>query len=178
MYVPFLAQPFKQALTFHVRVRPFGSVELNAQTYLSPDGKVRYTTSGQTFLYRASGLQVGDSPRGTVMAKNIVRGHVVDESERPIAGAALEIDKELVLTDSTGSFFLRTKKAKEVSLKVLTDQFITPGLYEVVSAPERVQAEREEVAGEVTIVVRRASSARKSVPAVSSSLEGKKSGGQ
>ena len=81
VYVPFFAQPFKQALTFHVRFRPFGNVELNAQTYLAPDGRVRYTTSGQTFLYRASGLQVGDSPRGTVMAKNIVRGHVLDESE-------------------------------------------------------------------------------------------------
>jgi hypothetical protein len=180
VYVPFLQQPFKQALTFNLRVRPFGNVQLNAQTYLAPDGKVRYTTSGQTFLYRASGLTVGDSPRGTVMAKNIVRGHVVDESERLIAGAALEIDKELVLTDSTGSFFLRTKKAKEVALKVLTDQFIAPGLYEVVSAPQTVQAEREEVAREVTIVVKRASSTRKaaSPPAESSSVENKRPGGR
>jgi hypothetical protein len=179
VYVPFLQQPFKQALTFHVRVRPFGNVELNAQTYLAPDGRVRYTTSGQTFLYRASGLQVGDSPRGTVMAKNIVRGHVVDEFDRPVAGAALEIDKELVLTDSTGSFFLRTKKAKEVSLRVLSDQFITPGYFEVVSAPPTVKTEREEVAGEVRVVVRRASRPREAGPvATSSSAEGKKSGGQ
>lgn len=178
VYVPFLAQPFKQALTFHVRVRPFGNMEVNAQTYLSADGKVRYTTSGQTFLYRAGGLQVGDSPRGTVMAKNLVRGRVVDESDRPIAGAALEIDKELVLTDSTGAFFLRTKKAKEVSLKVLVDQFITPGFFEVVSAPTTVQSEREELAGEVTIVVRRVSRPRGTQTVVSSSAEGKKTGGQ
>lgn len=181
VYVPFLAQPFKQALTFRVRVRPFGNVELNAQTYLAADGRVRYTTSGQTFLYRASGLQVGDSPRGTVMAKNIVRGHVVDESERPVAGAALEIDKELVLTDSTGSFFLRTKKAKEMPLKVLGDQFLTPGYFEVVSAPAMVESQREELAGEVTIVVRRvsrASRSREGETTVSSSAAGKKNGGQ
>ncbi|MGH9670034.1 MAG: hypothetical protein ACRD3A_07990 [Terriglobales bacterium] len=178
VYVPFFAQPFKQALTFHVRVRPFGNVELNAQTYLAPDGRVRYTTSGQTFLYRASGLQVGDSPRGTVMAKNIVRGRVVDEADHPIAGAALEIEKELVLTDSTGSFFLRTKKAKEVPLKVLADQFITPGFFEVVSAPVTVKADREELAGEVTIVVRRVSRPKGAEAVASSSAHGKKTGGQ
>lgn len=178
VYVPFLAQPFKQALTFNVRIRPFGNVQLSAQTYLAADGRVRYTTSGQTFLYRASGLQVGDSPRGTVMAKNLVRGRVVDESGGPIAGAALEIDKELVLTDSTGGFFLRTKKAKEVSLKVLADQFIPPGFFEVVSAPATVQSEREELAGEVTIVVRRVSRSKGTETVVSTSAAGKKTGGQ
>jgi hypothetical protein len=111
------------------------------------------------------------------MAKNIVRGRVVDESDHPIAGAALEIDKELVLTDSTGGFFLRTKKAKEVSLKVLADQFITPGYFEVVSAPVTVQSEREELAGEVTIVVRRVSRPQGSETVVSSSAAGRKTGG-
>lgn len=112
------------------------------------------------------------------MAKNIVRGHVVDESEHPIAGAALEIDKDLVLTDSTGSFFLRTKKAKEVPLRVLGDRFLTPGYFEVVSAPATVHAEREEVAGEVTIVVRRVSRPGSVGPVASSSADSRKSGGQ
>ena len=112
------------------------------------------------------------------MAKNIVRGHVVDEADRPIAGAALEIDKELVLTDSTGGFFLRTKKAREVALKVLADQFLTPGLFEVVSAPATVQSEREEIAEEVTIVVRRVSRPRDGESVASSSSAGRKTGGQ
>jgi hypothetical protein len=102
----------------------------------------------------------------------------VDESEHPVAGAALEIDKELVLTDSTGGFFLRTKKAKELPLKVLADQFLSPGFFEVVSAPATVKSDREELAGEVTIVVRRVSRPREAEAVVSSSAAGKKSGGQ
>ena len=99
-------------------------------------------------------------------------------ADHPVAGAALEIDKELVLTDSTGSFFLRTKKPMEVPLKVLADQFITPGFFEVVSAPVTVKADREELAGEVTIVVRRASRPKGAGDVVSSSADGKKTGGQ
>ena len=83
-----------------------------------------------------------------------------------------------MLTDSTGGFFLRTKKAKEMSLKVLSDQFITPGFFEVVSAPGAVKADREELAGEVIIIVRRVSRPKGAETVASQGASGRKTGGQ
>ena len=85
-----------------------------------------------------------------------------------------------MLTDSTGGFFLRTKKAKEMSLKVLSDQFITPGFFEVVSAPGTVKADREELAGEVIIIiiVRRVSRPKGAETVASQGASGRKTGGQ
>ena len=83
-----------------------------------------------------------------------------------------------MLTDSTGGFFLRTKKAKEMSLKVLSDQFIPPGFFEVVSAPGTVKADREELAGEVIIIVRRVSRPKGAETAASQGASGRKTGGQ
>src|SRR2546427_4856064 len=76
----------------------------------------------------------------------LVGGGVSDEDGPPVAGAGLRIDGELVFSDSGGAFFLRRKKAKLYPLEVLPNQFMLPGRFEVVSAPEVVRAEREQMA--------------------------------
>ncbi len=155
VYVPFLASAFKQALMLRVRFRPFGNVELNTQTYVAPDGRIRYTAAGNTFLYRYQGLVVGEPSATFNLPRNMARGRVTDENGDPIRGAALRIDRQDVFTDANGQFFVRVKKAREYPVQVLVDEFLVPGYFEVVDAPASVKAESEEQSEEIIIVVRR-----------------------
>ncbi len=155
LYMPFSPTPFTQAIALKVRFRPFGSVDLNAQTYVTPDGKLRYTAFGNTSVYRYGGLRVGEGALNFKLEDKIIRGRVVDEKNEPMNGAALRIGKELVFSDVHGQFFLRVKKARAYTVKVATGEFILPGYFEVVSAPAEVQAVAEDSAEEMVIVVRR-----------------------
>src|SRR5207248_10943015 len=56
VYVPFLAQPFKQAMGVTLQLRPFRGIELNGQSFISPDGRTRYTASGSTLFTERSCL--------------------------------------------------------------------------------------------------------------------------
>ncbi len=157
LYIPFSPTPFTQAIALKIRFRPFGSVDLNAQTYVTPDGKLRYTAFGNTALYRYSGLRVGETGQNFTMARYLVRGRVVDEKNQPLNGAALRIGKELAFTDVDGRFFLRVKKARAYPVTVALDEFILPGYFEVVSVPADVQAVAEDSQEEIVIMVRRVS---------------------
>jgi hypothetical protein len=156
LYVPFQAgNQFKQALVLNLRVNPFGNVQVNAGTFVAPDGSVKYTVSGSEFLYHNGGVSGGPPPTAGRIHKFVVRGRVVNDQGAPVAGATLRIDGEVAFTDSQGEFFVRKSKRKSYDLHVLVHEFLTPGRFEVVSAPERVAAEPEEAAREVTVVVRR-----------------------
>jgi len=156
LYVPFrVGNQFKQALVLNLRVNPFGNVQVNAGTFVTPDGSVKYTVSGSEFLYHNGGVSGGPPPTAGRIHKFVVRGRVVNDQGAPVAGATLRIDGEVAFTDSQGEFFVRKSKRKSYDLHVLVHEFLTPGRFEVVSAPERVAAEPEEAAREVTVVVRR-----------------------
>lgn len=157
LYMPFSPTPFTQAVVLKVRFRPFGNVDLNAQTYVTPDGKLRYTAFGNTSVYRYGGLRVGEGSLNFKLENKIIRGRVVDEKNEPVNGAALRIGKELVFSDVQGQFFLRVNKARAYTVKVVTEEFILPGYFEVVSAPAQVQAVAEDSPEEIVIVVRRVS---------------------
>src|SRR5216684_1393680 len=99
VYSPFRSgDPFHQVLLLHVRLQPFGSVQLNGATYVAPDGSVKYTTYGNTMVYR------GDPGPGPMpnfrLPKYIVSGRVLDENGRPVAGVALRIGTDLVFSNS------------------------------------------------------------------------------
>jgi hypothetical protein len=155
LYVPFLTgSQFKQAVVLNLHLRPFGNYQFNAGSYVAPDGTVRYTAYGGTFLYRGN-LGGANASSSVTLYKYIVRGRVVDEEGRSVRGAALRVDGELVFSDSSGEFFVRKKHAATFALEVLPDQFLVPGRYEVVSAPTKVATAPDELAKEVTVVVRR-----------------------
>jgi hypothetical protein len=155
LYVPFLAGgQFKQALVLNFHLRPFGNYQFNAGSFVAPDGTVRYTAYGGTFLYHGK-LGSTNAPSAVTLYKYIMRGRVVDEEGRAVRGAALRVDGELVFSDSSGDFFVRKKHAATYALEVLPEQFLVPGRYEVVSAPAEVVTVPDEAAREVTIVVRR-----------------------
>ncbi|MBZ5516903.1 MAG: carboxypeptidase-like regulatory domain-containing protein [Acidobacteriia bacterium] len=115
---------------------------------------MRYTAYAGTYLYRGTMGAPGASAPIT-LHKYIVRGRVVDEEGRGVRGAALRVDGEMVFSDSSGQFFVRKRRATRYKLQVLPDQFLVPERYEVVAAPAEVNAAPDELAKDVTVVVRR-----------------------
>ncbi|MBZ5596862.1 MAG: hypothetical protein LAN83_00955 [Acidobacteriia bacterium] len=154
IYVPYVpAKPFTQAAVINIRLRPFGNVELNGGTGVGADGKVRYTAWGNTLMVRNDRYQ--QTPAAMTIPKYIIRGHVADESGKPIRGAALRIGKELTFTDSDGLFFVRASKRSGVPVEVAFDEFLASGNWEKVTVPESANPELEEHAVELEVVLRR-----------------------
>jgi hypothetical protein len=151
--------PFRSALNLTARLQ-LGSYSTSIGTYVRPDGAVDYSASGSTFLYL--GTFGGFQPQqigGGRMARYVVRGRVRDEQGNPIEGAALLLNGEVVYSNSTGEFFLRSKYPQAYSIKVVLEEFLLPGEWEVLSAPEKVTAAEERGAAPVNIILRRSASA-------------------
>ena len=147
-------QPFVQTIALNVRV-PLGNYRVNAASFVTPDGRVNYTGSASTFFYAGDVLGGGSRPVEIKFERYIVQGTVVDESGDAVDGAAVAIAGSTVFTDSRGRFFVRISSNRLASVRVLVDEFLATGRFEVVSAPRtaKPQAERESVP--LRIVVRR-----------------------
>ena len=151
-------RPFQQTLSFNASVRVAGPLSLNAASSIAPDGHTRYSFGATTYLYRAGGLfpswgsQSDDSYK---FPKYVVRGIVKDQEGKPVAGAAVQIDHDVIFTDGSGRFLLRLKKHKTMLFAVIPSQFLITGFFELVQAPSRVSSEREDQAQEVVVIIRR-----------------------
>jgi len=160
VYVPFLVRPFKQGIAVTLQLRPFGGIELDGQSFLGPDGKTRYSVSGSSMLYGASRFFGVNGSSGYRLPKYVVRGRVVDERGNAIAGAAVRVDGEVLLTNAAGEFLVRKKREGTYPIQVSFSDFVNPLPYEVVSCPASVTAMREEVATEVLVTLRQGKAAR------------------
>jgi hypothetical protein len=145
--------PFRSALNLTARLQ-LGSYSTSVGTYVRPDGNVDYAASGSTFLYM--GTFGGAQPQqiGGGMARYILRGSVTDEAGNPVEGAAIRLNQELVYTNSAGEFFLRAKHPERYSVAVALDEFLLPGRWEVLSAPDAGMALDEREAAGLKIVLR------------------------
>jgi hypothetical protein len=157
VYLPFRPDhPFEQALALNVAYRVTGPLQITAASNVDPQGRLRYTFGASTYLYRWSGMTLNaNSPDSFSIAKYVIEGMVKDDQNAPVEGAALHIANQVAYTDSTGHFMVRFSKHGPFSLSLAPEEFITTGLYAVVSAPSQVRAESEEGASNVQIVVRR-----------------------
>lgn len=153
IYLPFRSNPFSQGISVTLRFRLFSRFELDAQTFRGTDGKLRYTTSGSTFLNR--GLQVLSGNRSATykLPKYIVRGHVQDEKGNPIGGAAIRIGQEIVYTNADGDFFVRQKKPGVRAFEVALPEFLNEATFEVVSAPATAVAAPDATAPDLLVVL-------------------------
>jgi hypothetical protein len=79
----------------------------------------------------------------------------VDDRQQPIEGAAIEIGGETVYSDSRGQFFARRSTSRSLTFRVVPDDFLIPGTFEVVSAPTKVTPAADARATPLLIVVRR-----------------------
>lgn len=160
-YAPFrtasVGGPFVNAYHVSLRFRLFQQLELNAQSNVAPDGRVRYTTSASNYLYRYAGLMSGETggSGSSTIGKYVVKGIVMDEQNNPIAGAALKIDGELAFTDSEGRFLVRLPKRSREAFQVSFEDFLTATIYELVSAPSTVESALEAEAKDVMVVLKR-----------------------
>lgn len=130
-------------------------VQFNADTNVTPLGKLGYTAYASTYAYRGMGPASPGTSFSGAFFHNAVRGRVLDPQGAPIEGAALRIGAELAVTDSDGNFIVRVKKAGDLNLKVAFGEFTAPGNYVVVQAPAMVRAAREDSAQVYTIILRR-----------------------
>ena len=152
-------QPFVQTVALNVRV-PLGSYRLSAASFVSPDGRVNYTGSASTFFYTGTALSGPTRPVEIKFERYIIQGTVVDEDGRPVEGAAMEIGGAAVFTDSRGHFFHRLSGTRPVPLRILLDDFLTPGQFAVVSAPTTATPRMERESTPVRVVVRRVAPSR------------------
>jgi len=154
---PYLTRnPFVQSIGLNARVQ-LGNYGLTLGSFVTPDGKVHYSAQGSTFVYRGMGNVAGPlagNPGGRV-DRFVLNGRVVDEAGAPVEGAAVEVGGEVVYTDSRGRFFVRRPVATALALRVVLDDFLVAGTFEVVQAPRAVTPVRDDRAAPVTIVVRR-----------------------
>lgn len=158
---PYLvAEPFVQTMGVNARLHVRG-VSFSIGSFVTPDGRVHYSAQGNTFMYRGLNGNNGSGDGGRVRGY-LASGRVVDESGAPIDGAALEIGGELVYTDSQGRFFVRRPNTKPVAVRVVLDDFLLPGTFEVVEAPITLHPSKDERATPIRIVVRRVNQATKS----------------
>lgn len=159
VYSPFrTGNAFRQVLLLNLRLQPSGNFLVNLGSYVAPDGSVKYTAYGSTFVYH--GQQEPGTPPTFKFPKYTVRGRVVDQEGQPVAGAAVRIDGDVLFSNSAGVFFLRKKKARSCRVEVLLDQFLVPGSFEVVSFPATVIPSIEESETPILIIVRRLGASR------------------
>ena len=147
-------QPFVQTIALNVRV-PIGSYRVNAGSFVTPDGRVNYTGSASTFFYAGDVLGGGSRPVEIKFERYIVQGTVVDESGVAIDGAAIEVGGSTLFTDSRGRFFVRLSGSRPTPIKVLLEEFLATGRFEVVTAPANVRPHVERESVPVRIVLRR-----------------------
>jgi hypothetical protein len=156
VYLPFRPdRPFEQALALNVALRVAGPVQITAASNVAPDGHLRYSFGASTYLYRFRGMAANARSDSFSISKYLVQGVVKDDQGLPLEGAALHIGKEVAYTDSSGRFMVRFSKRGPFPLHVAPEEFLTNGVFEVVSAPSETKAETEDHASDVQIVVRR-----------------------
>lgn len=147
-------QPFVQTIALNIRL-PLGNYRVTAASFVAPDGRVNYTGSASTFFYAGDALSPGARPVEIRFERYLVEGRVVDEAGEPIDGAAVAIGNATVFTDSRGRFFVRLSTTRAVGVRVLVDEFLGSGRYELVSAPPSAMPKTERESTPLRIVVRR-----------------------
>ena len=159
VYLPLLAGGqghFKQVMVANVRLVLPHNVEVNGMTDVTPEGKLRYTGYFSAYAYRGLGAVAPGAPAiGPGMHAYVVRGRVVDETGEPVRGAAVRVQDEISYTNSEGEFEVRRKHGDESPFAVALEEFMVAGRYEVVKAPGKVKAAKDEMAVMQEVVVKR-----------------------
>ena len=155
VYAPFHpGNPFVQAVGVDLRINVLDRVQLQAGTYTTPDGRLRYSISGSTIAFR-QGRRPDTNENAFKARKYAVRGQVTDETGQPIPGATVQIGDDVLITNGEGRFVLRVENPSPRDFKVLTDEFMMPGRFEVVSAPTKVAAVLDHQVRDVRVTLRR-----------------------
>jgi protocatechuate 3,4-dioxygenase beta subunit len=143
--------PFQQALVVQIGLNIKG-LSVHTGTNVLPTGGVKWSVYGNDFVYGP--LASSRMPQERSVGKYLVRGFVQDDHGVPIEGACVEIGKAIACTDDRGEFVQRESRSRSLALRVVPEDFLVPGRWEVVGdVPATVTAALEPET--VKIVVRR-----------------------
>jgi hypothetical protein len=136
-FIPFGRVPFQKVLSITLAFQLPHGTSLNLATVASPTGGTRWTAYGGSYVQapwipsaRAQGAHHGH------IGGFEVRGTVKDKYGMPVFGAVVVINGSSVYTDTQGVFSMRLRKNASVTVLIEPEQFITPGTWSVVSAPD------------------------------------------
>lgn len=155
LYLPFRTNPFSQGISVSLRIRLFAGIEMNAQTFRSSSGQLRYTASGNSILAGNFRTTANESAKAFKHLRYVVRGCVRDENGTPVEGAAVLIGQELVLTNVAGEFFLRRKNTGVLSLQVSLEEFMNAASFRVIAAPATVTPGLDGATPEIVVILGR-----------------------
>ena len=155
LYLPFRANPFSQGISATLRIRLFGSLQVNAQTFRSADGRLRYTASGDTVLNGNLRPVGGDTQNAFKHLRYVVCGRVQDEMGNSVEGAALLVGEELVITNTAGEFLVRRKTAAILPLQIVLAKFLNPASFRLIAAPRTVTPSPDSAAFDVIVILGR-----------------------
>jgi hypothetical protein len=132
-----------------------GNLHLSTATSFTPQGKMIYTLAGSGSYYRLSGLEAAPQLQSFRLQHYVINGQVTTSDGAPIYGAAIRIGKEVLYSDRDGRFFARERKPGRYKVEIVLNEFIANGTYTIVSAPEDVEATKDDSVTGLTIVLAR-----------------------
>ncbi len=148
----FGGKPIFQAWTFSIRLRmPHGS-DANLTSIVDPVGKVRWGGYLSGLKYSSVGPQnFDDTPS---FSKYVVEGTVVDEATGlGIEGIAIQIGKDVAMSNASGAFYLDVKNTKAMTVQVLASYSTQAFPWRLVHAPSAVRGQLEKAVEPIRITV-------------------------
>lgn len=154
VYVPFGASAGLQRITsIGVRIHPFGNYGFAIDQVLGGGMRNAYTAVADT-VFEGS-LQGPEMHRVRMpkLAPFLLKGLVMDEDQKPIRGAAINVGDDTVFTDSEGRFEKRVVGVNEVRVALDPQQFLTAELYKAQTGVQYVKPGAQQL-GENNLILR------------------------
>lgn len=148
----FGGKPVFQAWTFSIRLRmPHGS-DANLSTTVDPAGRVRWGGYLSGLKYSSLGPRMSDDSPS--FSKFIVEGRVVDEATGlGMEGIAVQIGRDIAMSNSSGEFHLDVKNTKAMSVQVLASYSTQVFPWRLIHAPTAVRGQLEKAVEPIRIIV-------------------------
>ena len=137
---------FQKVLSIGLSIQLPHDLRLDGGTLTLPDGRTRWTAYANKYTHGPLS-DVPDNDRAT--GKYLYTGKCVTPEGEPVA-CAVQIGKGVVFANSKGEFRMPSNKRKALTMVVISDQFIDPGKWAVVTAPEKITPEAT-----VVVIVKR-----------------------
>jgi len=133
-YLP-LGRGFQQVLSVSVSLQLPHSTSLNAQTVTAPDGALKFSVYGGTYVQGPmAGREAGQ--HRSVRGKYLVRVQVLSKTGEPVEGIAVHIGKNWAVSNSAGLAWVRSKRARPQPVEISLGESTAPGLWRLISAPD------------------------------------------
>lgn len=134
-FLPFAGRAgFQQTTAARISLRiPASAATLDLASVVLPNGRTQYTVSGADYVNGP--LHVAAGPQMTrahgIGGKYVISGKVTEgKTGMPVLGAAIQLGRVTVYTAEDGTFFLRVRNARPLSVAVVAE-----GVWHAVSCP-------------------------------------------